>query len=308
MVFDLKKALEQIKRCRFIPEADVKELCLLVVEILVEESNVQPIQPPVIVCGDIHGQFFDLLELLKKGGEPGENATYIFMGDFVDRGRHSLETMTYLLLIKALYPSLVTIIRGNHEARQVTRSYGFYDEIIRKYGTFDAWRYFMDVFDVLPIGCIIGGSVLCVHGGLSPDVSTIDHLRMIERCQEVPNAGPFCDILWSDPEDIESWAMSPRGAGWLFGSRVASLFCSVNKLDLITRSHQLAQDGFKYHFEEKNVLTIWSAPNYVYRMGNRASILKLDSELEREVVGYDASEIQTVEGLEQNLRNGMNKP
>jgi diadenosine tetraphosphatase ApaH/serine/threonine PP2A family protein phosphatase len=127
---------------------------------------------------------------------------------------------------------------------------------------------------------IIDGKVLCVHGGLSPDVRTLDQIRTIQRCQEIPHEGAFCDLMWSDPEDIETWAVSPRGAGWLFGSRVTEEFNHVNNLSLIARAHQLVQEGFKFMFPEQSLVTVWSAPNYCYRCGNVASILQVPEGLQ----------------------------
>ncbi|KAJ1548999.1 Protein phosphatase methylesterase 1 [Cladochytrium tenue] len=126
---------------------------------------------------------------------------------------------------------------------------------------------------------IIDGRVLCVHGGLSPDVRTLDQIRTIQRCQEVPHDGAFCDLMWSDPDDIESWAVSPRGAGWLFGHKITTEFNHVNGLTLIARAHQLVQEGFKFMFQDENLVTVWSAPNYCYRCGNVASIMRVDENL-----------------------------
>jgi len=280
---DLEKWIAKVRRCEHLEETELKQLCDLVKEILMEESNVQPVNSPVTVCGDIHGQFYDLVELFRKGGEiPKTN--YVFMGDFVDRGHHSVETLQLLLCYKARYPQSITLLRGNHECRQVTQVYGFYDECFRKYGSANAWKYCTEVFDYLTLACVIDGSVLCVHGGLSPVISTLDQIRLLERNQEIPHEGPFCDLMWSDPEDIETWGVSQRGAGWLFGSKVTSQFNHVNGLELICRAHQLVQEGYKYMFPEKNLITVWSAPNYCYRCGNVAAILAFDDHLDREVV------------------------
>jgi len=279
---DLEKWIAKVRRCEHLEETELKQLCDMVKEILMEESNVQPVNSPVTVCGDIHGQFYDLVELFRKGGEIPKNS-YVFMGDFVDRGHHSVETLQLLLCYKARYPQSITLLRGNHECRQVTQVYGFYDECFRKYGSANAWKYCTEVFDYLTLACVIDGSVLCVHGGLSPVISTLDQIRLLERNQEIPHEGPFCDLMWSDPEDIETWGVSQRGAGWLFGSKVTSQFNHVNGLELICRAHQLVQEGYKYMFPEKNLITVWSAPNYCYRCGNVASILAFDDHLDREV-------------------------
>jgi serine/threonine-protein phosphatase 6 catalytic subunit len=165
--------------------------------------------------------------------------------------------------------------------------YGFYDECQQKYGNANAWKYCCRVFDYLTIAALIDGSVLCVHGGLSPDVRTLDQIRTIVRNLEIPHEGAFCDLMWSDPEDIDTWQVSPRGAGWLFGSRVTSEFVKVNGLELVCRAHQLVQEGYKYMFDKK-LVTVWSAPNYCYRCGNVASILALDDHLNREFLIFNA--------------------
>jgi len=283
---DIDKMIEFARKCKYLPESDLKKLCDHVCNLLLEESNVQPVSTPVTVCGDIHGQFYDLLELFKQGGEvPDTN--YIFMGDFVDRGYYSLETFTYLLALKAKYPHKLTLLRGNHETRQITQVYGFYDECQTKYGNANAWRYCTKVFDLLGIAAIIDGKILCVHGGLSPDIRTLDQIRTIDRQQEIPHKGPFCDLVWSDPEEVDTWATSNRGAGWLFGAKVTGEFSRLNDLSLICRAHQVVHDGFKYMFNEQ-LVTVWSAPNYCYRCGNVAAIMNIQSHDKREAKLFQA--------------------
>lgn len=274
MTLDLDQAIATLKECKYLPEQDIKQLCDLVKSLLLEESNIQPVSSPVTICGDIHGQFWDLLKLFDVGGNPPETG-YIFMGDFVDRGYFSLETFSLLMALKARWPDRITLLRGNHESRQITQVYGFYDECQHKYGNANVWKSCCQVFDYLNLAAIIDGRVLCVHGGLSPDVRTLDQVRIIARAQEVPHEGAFCDLMWSDPDDIPTWSISPRGAGWLFGGTVTSEFNHVNGLELIARAHQLVQEGYKL-MHDNAIVTVWSAPNYCYRCGNVASIFEVD--------------------------------
>jgi len=213
---------------------------------------------------------------------------YLFMGDFVDRGFYSVETFLLLLALKVRYPDRITLIRGNHESRQITQVYGFYDECLRKYGSITVWRYCTEIFDYLSLSAIIDGKIFCVHGGLSPSIQTLDQIRTIDRKQEVPHDGPMCDLLWSDPEDTQGWGVSPRGAGYLFGSDVVSQFNTANDIEMICRAHQLVMEGYKWHFSE-TVLTVWSAPNYCYRCGNVAAILELDENLQRDFTIFEAA-------------------
>merc|ERR1711907_263278 len=276
---DLDRQIEQLRRCEYIKEAEVKALCNKACEILLEESNVQRVHAPVTICGDIHGQFYDLKELFKVGGEcPQTN--YLFMGDFVDRGFYSVETFLLLLALKVRYPDRITLIRGNHESRQITQVYGFYDECLRKYGSVNVWRYCTEIFDYLSLAAIIEDKIFCVHGGLSPSINTLDQIRIIDRKQEVPHDGAMCDLMWSDPEDIDGWGLSPRGAGYLFGTDVVDKFNNTNGLNLICRAHQLVMEGYKHMFND-SLVTVWSAPNYCYRCGNVAAILELNDQLYR---------------------------
>jgi serine/threonine-protein phosphatase 4 catalytic subunit len=286
-LFDIDKQISQLMNCELITEQEVKFLCTKAKEILVQEENVQRVQPPLMICGDIHGQFYDLKELFRIGGECPET-NYLFMGDFVDRGFYSIETFLLLLALKVRYPDRITLLRGNHESRQITQVYGFYDECLKKYGSVNVWRYCTEVFDYLTLCAIVADQIMCVHGGLSPSLRTVDEIKNLDRKLEVPHDGPMCDLLWSDPEEIENWGLSPRGAGYIFGRDVAKKWNDTNKLSMICRSHQLIMEGYKYMFNEA-LVTVWSAPNYCYRCGNVASILQLDENLNKQFHTFSAA-------------------
>ena len=145
---------------------------------------------PVTICGDVHGQFHDLMELFKIGGDLPET-NYLFMGDYVDRGFYSVETVTLLVALKVRYRNRVTILRGNHESRQITQVYGFYDECLRKYGNANVWKYFTELFDYLPLASVVEEQIFCLHGGLSPSIDTLDQIKQLDRVQEVPHEGPM---------------------------------------------------------------------------------------------------------------------
>ena len=276
---DEDKWLELVKEGKIIPEYELQSLCGKLIEILCEESNVQPVDAPVIVCGDIHGQFYDLTNIFKIGGKIPDKK-YLFLGDYVDRGYNSVETLEYLFCLKLKYPDYITLLRGNHESRQICFSYGFYEEVTRKYGNANPWKFFNQVFDYLPLAAIIEGKIFCVHGGLSPKICYIDQIRLINRVQEIPHEGPFSDLMWSDPDEVDGWQISSRGAGFLFGDKVVDEFNQLNDINLICRAHQLVNEGYKFWFDEK-LVTVWSAPNYCYRCGNLASILVFEDECEK---------------------------
>jgi len=266
-------------------ENEVQELCSKAREILMKEQNVQPVRCPVTVCGDIHGQFHDLMELFRIGGRPPDT-NYLFLGDYVDRGYNSVETVSLLVALKLRYKDRLFILRGNHESRQITQVYGFYDECVRKYGNANVWKQFTDLFDHLPLCALIEKQIFCLHGGLSPSIESLNHIMEADRVQEVPHEGPMCDLLWSDPDDRSGWGISPRGAGYTFGQDVSEQFNRNNSLTLIARAHQLVMEGFNWA-HDKNVVTIFSAPNYCYRCGNQAAIMEIDENIDYTFLQFD---------------------
>lgn len=204
----------------------------------------------------------------------------------VDRGYYSVETVSMLVCLKVRYPDRVFILRGNHESRQITQVYGFYDECVRKYGSANVWKLFTDLFDYFPLTALVDNHIFCLHGGLSPSIDTLDHVRQLDRVQEVPHEGPMCDLLWSDPDDRTGWGISPRGAGFTFGQDISEQFNHKNGLNLVSRAHQLVMDGYNWS-HEMNVVTIFSAPNYCYRCGNQAAIMEVDEMLNKSFLQFD---------------------
>uniref|UniRef100_A0A8C6FEE5 protein-serine/threonine phosphatase n=1 Tax=Moschus moschiferus TaxID=68415 RepID=A0A8C6FEE5_MOSMO len=259
----LDQWIEQLNECKQLFESQVKSLCEKAKEILTKESNVQEGRCPVTVCGDAHGQFHDLMELFRTGGK-SPDANYLFMGDYVDRGYYSVETVTLLVALKVPY------------REQITQAYGFYDECLRKYGNANVWKYFTDLFDDLPLTALVDGQIFCLHGGLSLSIDTLDHIRALDRLQEVPHEGPMCDLLWSDPDD----------PGYTFGQDISETFNHANGLMLVSRAHQLVMEGYNW-CHDQNVVTIFSAPNYYYRCGNQAAIMELDDTLKYSFLQFD---------------------
>ncbi|KAG4302297.1 hypothetical protein PCK1_001569 [Pneumocystis canis] len=211
---------------------------------------------------------------------------YLWVSDYVDRGYYSVETVTLLVALKVRYRERITILRGNHESRQITQVYGFYDECLRKYGNANVWKSFTDLFDYLPLTALINDQIFCLHGGLSPGIDTLDHIRALDRVQEVPHEGPMCDLLWSDPDDRCGWGISPRGAGYTFGQDISQAFNHNNGLSLVARAHQLVMEGYSWS-QERNVVTIFSAPNYCYRCGNQAAIMEIDEQMKYTFLQFD---------------------
>jgi serine/threonine-protein phosphatase PPG1 len=289
MGLDLDAAIEALTLHRhLLPLPHLKSIISLLKPILAAEPNVVHLPAPVTVVGDIHGQFFDLVEIFRIGG-PCPATNYLFLGDYVDRGHHSVEVMTLLCLLKLRYPSRITLLRGNHESRAVTLTYGFYNECLKKYQTAEAWHMFTDLFDYLTLSVVIQNRIFCIHGGLSPSIACLDQLRVVDRFKEIPHDGPVADLMWSDPEaDKDDFQMSPRGAGYTYTGDQVKSFLNANQMDHILRAHQLCMEGYQVLFDDR-LSTVWSAPNYCYRCGNLASVLEVDDQLKRFWNVFDAA-------------------
>jgi serine/threonine-protein phosphatase PP1 catalytic subunit len=219
-------------------EVEIRQLCVNARQIFLSQPNLLELHAPIRICGDIHGQYQDLLRLFEYGGYP-PSANYLFLGDYVDRGKQSLETICLLLAYKIRYPSKIFLLRGNHEDAKINRIYGFYDECKRRFNV-RLWKIFTDCFNCLPVAALIDEKILCMHGGLSPELENLGQIREIQRPTEIPDNGLLCDLLWSDPDQKnEGWTDSDRGISCTFGADVVADFLDKNDLDLICRGHQV---------------------------------------------------------------------
>jgi len=241
------------------------------------QSTLLELEAPIKICGDTHGQYYDLLRLFEYGGFPPES-NYLFLGDYVDRGKQSLETICLLLAFKIKFPENFFLLRGNHECASINRIYGFYDECKRRY-SIKLWRTFTDTFNCLPVAAILDEKIFCIHGGLSPELQTMDQIRKIMRPTDVPDSGLICDLLWSDPEEgISGWGENDRGVSFTFGSDIAEKFLRKHDLDLICRAHQVVEDGYQF-FAKRQLITIFSAPNYCGEFDNSGAMMSVDDTL-----------------------------
>ena len=237
---DIDSWLAHVRDGGCLPEKSMRIMCAKAIEILAEEPNVVPVGAPVTISGDIRGKFHDLVKLFQISGEVPETR-YVFLGGYVNRGYRSVETFTLLLLLKLKYPGCLTLLRGNHEAKDISQFYGLYDEVSKKYGNTCVWKFFTEVFQYLPIAAVVDGNIFCVHAGVSPLAVTLDQINSLERVvkDDLPQEGALYDMLWSRIEDdIEGWAPSPIGAGWLIGSRIITNFTRLNRLELVARGHR----------------------------------------------------------------------
>jgi serine/threonine-protein phosphatase PP1 catalytic subunit len=232
---------------------------------------------PITICGDTHGQFYDLLKIFEVCGWPPETR-YIFLGDYVDRANQSIENMMLLLTLKATFPDDVHLLRGNHECASINRIYGFYDECKRRYHV-RLWKTFADMFNCMPICGLIDGKILCMHGGISPELYDLKVIHNVKRPQDVPEFGLMCDLLWSDPEpELRGWAESERGVSYVFGYEVIEEFNRHHNLDLIVRAHQVVEDGYEFH-ANRQLVTIFSAPNYCGEFDNAGGLMQIDADM-----------------------------
>ncbi|KAK3007389.1 hypothetical protein RJ639_016090 [Escallonia herrerae] len=228
------------------------------------------------VCGDVHGQFYDLLNIFDLNGFPSEDNPYLFNGDFVDRGSFSVEVILTLFAFKCISPSAIHLSRGNHESKSMNKIYGFEGEVRSKLSeTFV--ELFAEVFCCLPLAHVLNEKIFVVHGGLfSVDGVKLSDIKAIDRFCEPPEEGLMCELLWSDPQPNLGRGPSKRGVGLSFGGDVTKRFLQENNLDLVVRSHEVKDEGYEIEHDGK-LITVFSAPNYCDQMGNKGAFIRFEA-------------------------------
>ncbi|XP_074566428.1 serine/threonine-protein phosphatase BSL2 homolog isoform X2 [Curcuma longa] len=280
-----------VRRQFFLDCNEIAELCDSSERIFTSEPTVLQIKAPVKIFGDLHGQFGDLMRLFDEYGAPSTAGDisyidYLFLGDYVDRGQHSLETITLLLALKIEYPHSVHLIRGNHEAADINALFGFRTECIERMGERDgiwAWHRFNRLFNWLPLAATIEKKIICMHGGIGRSINHVEQIENLQRPITMETGAiVLMDLLWSDPtenDSVEGLRPNARGPGLVtFGPDRVMEFCNNNDLQLIVRAHECVMDGFE-RFAQGHLITLFSATNYCGTANNAGAILVLGRDL-----------------------------
>ncbi|CAK5082459.1 unnamed protein product [Meloidogyne enterolobii] len=263
--------------------AEIKALCHSAIEVLRVQPSLVEIEPPVVVCGDIHGQFSDLMRIFHQVDFP-PLTNFLFLGDYVGHGPQSIETAVLLLAYKTRYPQNFFLLRGSHECSNINRVHGFFKEIRRQYprDTQLLWITFNQAFAWLPFTALVGGRILCMHGGISDRLQSLDQLRSLRRpVFDFDAAIPRIelDLLWADPENgVQDCVRSPQGASVTFGEDVVARICQQLDIDLIVRAHQVVQEGVEF-FANRRLITLFSVPHFARWYTNAGAIMSIDENL-----------------------------
>ncbi|KAF9478534.1 phosphoprotein phosphatase PPZ [Pholiota conissans] len=267
----------KVSKSLCLKNTEITAICLAARDVFLSQPTLVELSPPVKIVGDVHGQYSDLIRLFEMCGFPPA-ANYLFLGDYVDRGKQSLETILLLLCYKIKYPENFFLLRGNHECANVTRVYGFYDECKRRCNI-KTWKTFIDVFNCLPIAAIVASKIFCVHGGLSPSLHSMEDIKRIQRPTDVPDFGLLNDLLWSDPSDTAlDWEDNERGVSYCFGKAIINEFLVRYDMDLICRAHMVVEDGYEF-WNDRTLVTVFSAPNYCGEFDNYGACMSVSEDL-----------------------------
>lgn len=282
--------------------AEITAICAKAREVFMSQPSLIELNAPVKIVGDIHGQYNDLIRLFEMCGFPPDS-NYLFLGDYVDRGKQSLETILLLFCYKLKYPENFFLLRGNHECANVTRVYGFYDECKRRCNI-KVWKGFVDTFNTMPIASIVADKIFCVHGGLSPSLSHMDDIRNIARPTDVPDYGLLNDLLWSDPADMDQdWESNERGVSYCFGKKVIIDFLTRHDFDLVCRAHMVVEDGYEF-FNDRLLVTVFSAPNYCGEFDNWGAVMSVSSNL---LCSFELLKPLDSSALKSHIKKGRNQ-
>lgn len=266
----------------------VRSLIQKAVEIFSGQSTLLKIPAPTVIIGDIHGNICDLIHILQKFQDYKTTDTMLFLGDYVDRGFHSVEVIILLLALVCKYPQNVFMIRGNHEFSHINRMYGFYDEISFAFHQTEIWQEFQTVFSWMPLAAVVGEKIFCVHGGLSPEIKSLEQIANISRpIANYENAPLISDLVWSDPHDnVSMYAENHRGSGVLFGVNAIKSFLTSVGLKLMIRAHQCVADGF-LTFAQNTGVTVFSSSEYCRIMHNKCGVVHASPKGRIEIYSLD---------------------
>jgi serine/threonine-protein phosphatase PP1 catalytic subunit len=276
----------------FISKAEHLWLCKEARRVFKSQPVFLELYPPLTICGDIHGQFPDLLHIFDPPKSP-DITNYLFLGDYVDRGKWSLNTIALLFAYKIKYPIHFFLLRGNHECPETNKEYGFLAECNQAFSNPDIWHRYNDCFGWMPLAAVIDGRILCLHGGLSRDLKKLDQLKKIARPTDGAQDNLVSNLLWSDPEKrIEGWEASDRGVGFLFGVRPLERFLKDNDLDILVRAHEAVHDGYEFPYApRKEAVTVFSAPKYCGEYDNKAALMHVDENLVISFTTFESEDI-----------------
>ena len=281
---NLDAILENLKKYKLPTEQEIKFICDKASEILINLDNIAIVECPLIVCGDIRGQFKDLLELFNICGKiPDIN--YLFLGNIVgNRDGHNIETLLFILILKIKYPNRITFIRGHKETSLNDLRFDLENECKIRFGNYKVFNMFLNIFNLFQIAAIIKQKIFCIHGGICPEIDSLDDIKNIDRKNDTQIYNPLIlDLLTSQPdEEVDTFTIPIKGMGYIFGEKALDKFYQKNNFDFFIRGHDVEEEGYRYYFNNK-LISLWSAPNFSTIIKNKASVLELDEHMNKNI-------------------------